>query len=128
MYDSLCELDVDSPSLLIDLDGLEHNLRAMAAHILASKCVWRPHVKAIRCAALARKMLDAGAIGVTCAKVAQASAMVDGGILDVLVANEVVGTRKIDALIALAQRGATVGVACDDETNMRELSAAAAVA
>ena len=47
---------------------------------------------------LARRMIDAGAVGVTCAKVSQAAAMVDGGVRDVLIANEVaesVGTGVI---------------------------------
>ena len=117
--------DVDTPTLLLDLDAFEHNVRAMAAHCKTLGCLWRPHLKAIRNAQLAKIMLDEGACGVTCAKVSQAAAMVDGGVMDILVANQVIGARKISSLVALALRGATLCVACDDEGNLRDLSAAA---
>ena len=66
-------------------------------------------------------LASAGACGLTCAKVSQAKAMVDGGIKDVLIANQVVGATKITAVAELATR-ATVCVACDDADNMKQLS------
>lgn len=77
--------------------------------------VWRPHMKAIRIPAIAKKMVDAGAVGVTCAKISQAAVLVDSGIRDVLIANEVVGDLKIRALLALAAKADAVCVAVDDE-------------
>ena len=69
-------------------------------------------------------MMAHGAVGVTCAKVSQAAALADGGVRDILIANEVVGGRKIGELVKLAER-AVVCVACDDRENMREISDAA---
>ena len=68
--------------------------------------------------------IDAGAPGVTCAKVGEAEAMVEGGVGDVLIANQVVGPIKIARLCNLA-RQAQVTVAVDDARNVRELSEAA---
>jgi 3-hydroxy-D-aspartate aldolase len=62
---------------------------------------------------------------VCCQKVAEAEVMVEGGIADVLVSNEVAGAAKLGRLAALARR-ATVGVCVDDEANVAELEAAAA--
>ena len=56
--------------------------------------------------------------------VSQAAALVDGGIKDILIANQVVGVTKIQNMIALAQR-ATICVAVDSQQNLAHLSAAA---
>jgi D-serine deaminase-like pyridoxal phosphate-dependent protein len=57
--------------------------------------------------------------------VSEAEAMVDGGVADVLVTNEVVGAPKIARLAALAQR-AHVGVCVDNIENVRELAGSGA--
>jgi D-serine deaminase-like pyridoxal phosphate-dependent protein len=56
--------------------------------------------------------------------VAEAEAMVEGGIADVLVSNQVVGPAKIQRLAQLATR-ARIGVCVDDAGNVRDLEAAA---
>jgi D-serine deaminase-like pyridoxal phosphate-dependent protein len=50
--------------------------------------------------------------------------MVDGGIRDVFVSNEIVGARKIERLVALARR-AHIRVCVDDARNVAELARAA---
>jgi D-serine deaminase-like pyridoxal phosphate-dependent protein len=45
--------------------------------------VWRPHCKAIRTPQIAKLLVEHGAVGVTCAKLSQAEALLDGGIEDV---------------------------------------------
>jgi hypothetical protein len=40
--------DLDTPALLLDLDALEHNIRAMGAQISRDGRLWRPHCKSIR--------------------------------------------------------------------------------
>jgi len=68
-----------------------------------------------------------GAVGVCCQKVSEAEAMVDGGVPDVLIANEVVGAAKIKRLIALARR-AKIAVCADNAHNISALDAAAGAA
>jgi D-serine deaminase-like pyridoxal phosphate-dependent protein len=55
----------------------------------------------------------AGAVGVCCQKVSEAEAMVEGGVADVLVSNEVVGAGKLARLARLARR-ARIGICVDD--------------
>ena len=47
-------------------------------------------------------------------QVSQASALVDAGVRDVLIANEVVGEHKIGKLVELAKRVDALCVACDN--------------
>jgi 3-hydroxy-D-aspartate aldolase len=59
---------------------------------------------------------------VCCQKVSEAEALVEGGVRDVLITNEVVGEPKIRRLAALAER-ARIGVCVDDIGNLRSLAA-----
>ncbi|MEZ4502348.1 MAG: DSD1 family PLP-dependent enzyme [Dehalococcoidia bacterium] len=119
--------ELDTPALFVDLDALEANASMMAGACRANGIDWRPHVKASKAPELAKRLLAAGAVGVTCAKVSEAEVMADGGITDILIANEVVGATKIARLVALAGR-ARLCVAADDTRNLEELSAAATAA
>lgn len=118
---------IDTPSLVIDLDALDRNIKRMADFIATVPAGIRPHSKTHKTPIIARKQLEAGAIGITCAKVGEAEAMVAGGIDDILIANEVVGQTKIARLVGLA-RHAKLTVAVDDPTNVADLAAAAQMA
>ena len=116
--------ELDTPALLVDLDALEHNARLMSRRCAEAGLDWRPHVKACKAPAMALRLLDAGAVGITCAKASEALAMANGGITDILIANEVVGAQKVARLVEVATL-ATLCVAVDDAANIREISAAA---
>ena len=116
--------ELDTPALLVDLDALEHNARLMARRCAEAGIDWRPHVKACKAPAMAVRLLEAGAVGITCAKASEALAMAQGGVTDILIANEVIGERKVARLVEVT-RLATVCVAVDDADNIREISAAA---
>lgn len=119
--------DVDTPALLVDLDAFERNLAAMAEHAAAAGVRIRPHAKTHKCAVIARRQMALGAVGVCCQKVSEAQALVQAGVTDVLVSNQVVGRRKIERLVALA-REAKIGVCVDDPGNAAEIGEAAAAA
>lgn len=114
--------EVDTPALLVDLDVLERNLRRMADSLRGLPVRLRPHAKSHKCPEIARRQMALGAVGVCCQKVSEAEALVEGGIADVLVSNEVVGRRKLERLAALA-RQARVAVCVDDAGNVDELDA-----
>jgi 3-hydroxy-D-aspartate aldolase len=116
--------DLDTPALIVDLDIAERNISKMQSFVTRNGVELRPHVKNHKSAYFASKQIAAGAIGVCVAKVGEAEAMVDGGIDDILIANEVVTPAKIARLMAVAGR-ARVGVAVDTEENLRDLSKAA---
>lgn len=113
-----------TPALVVDLDIFEANVAAMADLLRGTGKTLRPHVKTHRTPELARRQLGGSAIGITCATVGEAEAMVEAGIDDVLVANEVVEAGKIARLSSLARR-ARIAVAADDPEPVAALSQAA---
>jgi D-serine deaminase-like pyridoxal phosphate-dependent protein len=84
----------------------------------------RPHAKTHKCPTIALRQMALGAVGVCCQKVSEAEAMVAGGIRDVLVTNEVVGSAKLARLAQLA-RWAKVGVCAGDAGNAEAVALAA---
>jgi D-serine deaminase-like pyridoxal phosphate-dependent protein len=119
--------DVDTPALLIDLDAFERNLQRMSDFVRSAGVRLRPHSKTHKSPDIAKRQIALGAIGVCCQKVSEAEIMVEGGVGNVLVSNEVAGSAKLDRLAALARR-ATVGVCVDDIDNVAEIEAAASKA
>lgn len=116
--------ELDTPALLIDLDKMESNIQTMADYFKTVNAVLRPHVKTHKTPLLAHKQIAAGAIGVTCAKLGEAEAIIHAGIRDVLIANQVVGSQKIARLVNLAKRS-EIMVAVDNPHNVTDISAAA---
>ena len=57
-----------TPALLIDLTALEANLTGMAQFFEGKPAKLRPHFKTHKCPPLAHKQIQAGAIGLTCAR------------------------------------------------------------
>ena len=118
---------VPTPALLVNLDALEANIARMAASFAELPAELRPHIKVHKCPEIARRQIEAGAVGVATATVREAVAMAEAGIEDVLVANQVVGAEKIAALLDLDE-AIRVTVAVDDPGNIADLSAMAVAA
>jgi D-serine deaminase-like pyridoxal phosphate-dependent protein len=114
--------EVDTPALVVDLDAFERNLRALADSVAGRDVRVRAHAKTHKCPEIAKRQIAAGAVGVCCQKVSEAEAMVEGGINDVLVSNEVVGAPKIARLAELSRR-AKIGICVDSKENVRALAA-----
>ena len=122
------EEEVDTPALLLDLDGFEHNLDRMAALLEPTGAQLRAHAKTHKSPVIARlQMARGGAVGQCVQKVAEAEALAWGGMPDILVSNEVVGARKLARLAALA-RIARVAVCADDAAQVAAYEAAAEAA
>ena len=116
--------ELDTPALLIDLDKMEANIRTMAAYFSTVNAQLRPHVKTHKTPIISHKQIAAGAIGVTCAKLGEAEAVIHAGIRDVLIANQIVGAHKIARLINLAKHS-EIMVAVDNAQNVQAISEAA---
>ena len=117
--------EVETPALLLDLDAFERNLTRLAERAKAMGVRLRPHAKTHKSPIIARHQIDLGAVGVCCQKVSEAAAMVEGGVADILVSNEIAGARKCARLAALA-RAARIAVCVDDAVHVAALSEAAA--
>ncbi len=117
--------DLDTPALLLDRGASQRNLRRMAQFFRGRKCRLRPHFKNHKCTALARRQLEAGSVvGFTCAKLGEAEVLAEAGLDDLLLANQVVGRRKIERLVRLAGR-IKLRVAVDHPAQAQAISAAA---
>ena len=116
--------EVDTPALILDLPAFERN-QATLFHLVKNRVRVRPHAKTHKCPEVGKRQIALGAVGMCCQKVSEAEAMVDGGIGDVLVSNEIVGTRKLARLAALARR-AKIGVCVDDAQNVQAIAATGA--
>src|SRR5712671_3749488 len=116
--------EVDTPSLLLDADALEANLQRMSTYFATRPCKLRPHFKSHKCTRIAKLQMQAGAVGITCAKLGEAEVVADAGIREILIANQIVGRIKIARLVELAKRADPI-VAVDSPVNIRMLSAAA---
>ena len=119
--------ELETPALLLDLDIARKNIAVMAGHMERAGKSLRPHTKTHKAPQIARLQVDAGAIGVSTATAWEAIVMIDAGVDDILVANEVVGPSRIRAL-AEAARDGRVTVAVDSAANLDDLSAAAVAA
>jgi D-serine deaminase-like pyridoxal phosphate-dependent protein len=115
--------ELDSPALCLDLDVMESNIRALVATCRRHGVNWRPHAKCHKSTEIARQIIEAGAIGVTCAKLGEAEVMAQAGVQDMLIANQLVGPRKIERLAALRRRANPI-VCVDHEDQLAPLNAA----
>jgi D-serine deaminase-like pyridoxal phosphate-dependent protein len=95
------KFDLDTPSIVLDLDILEETLGRMQAGAAAAGKNLRPHAKSHKCSTLARKQLEQGAIGICAAKVSEAEVLVNDGIHGVLVTGPVASEKKAARLVNL---------------------------
>jgi 3-hydroxy-D-aspartate aldolase len=118
--------EIPTPALLVDVDAMDRNIERMAAYFAQRSCKLRPHFKAHKTPAIARRQLAAGqCTGLTCATAGEAEVVVREGVSrDVLIANEVVGAGKAQRVARLA-KSANVMVAVDSDDALDDIAAAA---
>jgi len=117
--------EIATPALIIDLDAFEQNVEYMRSWLVRTGMRHRAHAKTHKSADIARYQIEhGGACGICCQKVSEAEVLVDGGVGDVLVSNQVTDPAKIDRLARLATR-ARVLVCVDNTENIRALASAA---
>ena len=115
--------DLDTPSLIVDMDILERNQRRMMEFIRECHVNFRPHVKTHKVPEIAKIQLAAGAKGVCLQKLSEAEVFATHGITDIFITNEVVGTHKYPRLARLADQ-IDLKVAIDNYENAVEISKA----
>ncbi len=116
-----------TPAVVIDLDRVEKNIARVQEICDAGKVGNRPHIKTHKSPVIARMQVDAGASGITCQKLGEAEVMVDGGLNDILISYNLLGSEKMGRLGALLKR-ADITVAADNPTVVKGLTEAAAIA
>ena len=116
--------ELETPSVLIDLAIMERNIAAMQRRCNALGINFRPHIKTHKIPAIARRQIDAGAVGIACQKVSEAEVFLAAGFRDIQIPYNIVGSRKTRRLAALATQ-ATVTVTVDSRAVIDGIAEAA---
>ncbi len=116
--------DLSTPALLVDLPALEHNVTTMSEALPGPRL--RPHVKAFKSTALARRLAEAGHRGFCCATTREMVGMAEAGLGDdLLLANELLDPGHLRVLATLASSGrARVTIAVDSDETVDAAAAA----
>lgn len=89
--------DLSTPALVVDVHTLDQNLATMAAALPGARC--RPHVKAHKTTALARRQAEVGHHGFTAATPREVIGLAAAGLgHDLLLANETVDSGRLRAM------------------------------
>jgi D-serine deaminase-like pyridoxal phosphate-dependent protein len=113
--------DLSTPAVVVDLDVLERNISRMATRAREAGVHLRPHAKTHKCPEIGRLQRDAGAWGLSLAKVGEAEVFVKAGFDDLFVAYPVVGVDKGRRLLELSDR-ARLAVGVDSLEGARTLA------
>jgi D-serine deaminase-like pyridoxal phosphate-dependent protein len=103
-----------TPCMLVDLDLFQKNVRTMADNSKSSGIQVRPHVKIHKSVDVAKRQIAEGAIGLTCATIAEAELMSGAGIKHVLWTKQPASTNNISRAVALSKRDPTFMFVVDD--------------
>jgi D-serine deaminase-like pyridoxal phosphate-dependent protein len=92
-----------TPTVLVDLDRLTGNIERMQKTCDANGVDLWPHIKTHKTVEIARMQLDAGAKGLTCAKLGEAEALLQSGVRRIFLAHSLVDPLQGPRLRSLAE-------------------------
>ncbi|GEO23993.1 metal-activated pyridoxal enzyme [Cyclobacterium qasimii] len=121
----LSKWELETPSLCLDLDIMESNLKKAHENLKGTSIGVRPHTKTHKCPALAKMQMDAGAVGVCTAKLSESQVMLENGISEVLMTGVNISTAKIRKAMQLRKTHSGFIQAVDNKQNVRDLQEAA---
>ena len=117
--------ELDTPALCVDIDILDGNISRLQSACDELQIDLRVHTKTHKTPAIARRQIEAGAVGIVCQKLGEGEAMAAAGIRDILVPYNIVGRRKLERMVALAQSQDTkLTLAADSAVTIEGISAA----
>lgn len=116
-----------TPAVVIDLDCVARNIARVQAICDAAGVANRPHVKTHKSPVLARLQREGGARGITCQKLGEAEVMAEGGLDDILISYNLLGSHRMGRLGALLRK-ARVTATADNPTVVQDLTEAARIA
>ena len=116
--------ELQTPALLVDRGAFDRNVATMSSALPGDRL--RPHVKAFKSTALARRLADAGHWAFCAATPREIIGMAEAGLgEDLLLANECVDASRLRALAATSDaRGARITVAVDSAATVDAAAAA----
>ena len=121
--------ELNTPVLVIDRPALERNIARMAAFAATKGVKLRPHAKTHKSVDIAKLQIEAGAVGLCCAKIGEAEALAEGGVsTGLLVTSPVVSASAVARLVALNAVTTDLMVVVDSPVNVAALGRAAGTA
>jgi len=117
--------DLETPALVVDLDKMEQNIKAVHTRLQGTGVGVRPHIKTHKSPAIAKMQIAAGALGVCAAKLGEAEVMLQNGIKNVLMTTVNVSAPKIIKAMALRKKYKGFIQAADNPQNIQDLQDAA---
>lgn len=117
-----------TPSMVVDIDLFEANVRKMADHTKATGIHLRPHVKVHKSVDIGKRQIALGAIGLTTATIAESELMSAAGIKGVLWTKQPASYNNLVRAIALSKRDPTFMFVVDDPGVADKIEQAAAAA
>lgn len=115
---------LETPALIVNMDLFDENIKTMKDFLEHAGLSLRPHYKSHKCTTIAHRQIEEGSKGITCAKLSEAEDLVNSGIEDVLIANQIVQPSKI-ARVAYLAGCCYLTVCVDNADNIHALEAAA---
>jgi D-threonine aldolase len=105
--------DLPTPALLVDVHAFDRNVATMARAWPGTRL--RPHVKAFKSTALARRLAEAGHVGFCCATPREVAGMAAAGLgTDLLLANESLDLSRLSPIARSGSARITVAVDSDE--------------
>jgi 3-hydroxy-D-aspartate aldolase len=100
--------------MVVDLDLFDRNVKQMADYAKSAGINVRPHVKIHKSVDVAKRQVQQGAIGLTCATIAESELMSGAGIQHVLWTKQPASKNNIARAVALSKRDPTFMFVVDD--------------
>ena len=126
-FRGLTKHDLPTPNLVLDQDMFEGNLKTMADHCKHTGLHLRAHVKVHRSADIAKRQIESGSIGLSCATISECELMIDAGLPGILWTCQPVGPNKFSRIVALTKKDPSFMFAVEDPLivdQIEELAAA----
>jgi 3-hydroxy-D-aspartate aldolase len=117
--------ELATPALLLDLDVFEANVAKMSAHASKASINLRPHGKSHKCPEIAKRLVQAGALGVCATTIREAESFVNAGVNGVLMTSEMIGQDRVERLFALARQSPDLMSVVDNSDHAQLLDDAA---
>lgn len=115
---------LDTPSMVVDLDIMEENIRKLTGLLKPLGVNIRPHLKTTKSPDLAKKLIEAGAKGGCVAKLSEAEVMAAQGVDDILITCEIIGSAKVARLVELFREYPKIQTVIDSEVGAAAINEA----
>ena len=119
----MLKTELDTPSLILDLEIFEQNLKKMRDFAAKAGKKLRPHAKTHKCPEIAKRQLAAGnCAGICAAKLSEAEGLADAGIQQILITSPVTAPWKIERIHDLNRKISGLQMTVDNPEQLELLS------